>query len=89
MADELAFRRSLEMAALWGNSNADGTKDEPGVRSEIQNGIEKSYNTAIASLYGGETIEDTSDEPDMSDPFWQAMERGLKKNKLPEVTTGE
>jgi hypothetical protein len=51
VADELSSRRSLEMAALWANTNLD-TKENEGKRQEIAQRIDHGYSTAIAKLYG-------------------------------------
>lgn len=79
VADELSQRRSLEIAALWGNPNLD-TEDDPRLRQKIMQEVDEQISRAIARLYGAE-VED--DEPDMDDPFWQAAERGKQKRKLP------
>lgn len=80
VADELAQRKNLEIAALWGNTNLDG--DDPNARQDAMNAIEDNFDKAIAGLYGYKNPED--EEVDQNDPFWQAMERGLQKRKLPE-----
>lgn len=78
VADDLSHRRSLEMAALWGNPNLDQEKE---YRPKQMEAIDHSYSLAIARLY--DEIDDEEEEIDKDDPFWQAMERGIQKNKLP------
>lgn len=82
IADQLAHRRDIEIAAMWGNPNLDNEKD-PEIRSKIMNQVYDRYSDVIASLYGDDDeIEDEAIDTD--DPFFAAMERGLEKSKLPD-----
>jgi hypothetical protein len=81
VADELSLKRSLEMSAIWGNSNYDTEKD-PQLRAKLQTEIDKAYTTAIAGLYG-DLPQQQENEIDEDDPFWQAQKRGMEKRKLP------
>lgn len=84
MADELSYRRGLEMAAIWANANAD---DE--ARQKTQLVIDEIYSKSIYKLYEGRGQEDVEDNgPDYSDPFWQAAERGLQ-DSMRKTGTGE
>lgn len=80
VAEELTLRRSLEMAALWGNPNLDQEND-PQLRHKFMREVDEHMSRAIARLYGAE--DDT--EPDMDDPFFAAMERGMKRQRLPDA----
>lgn len=82
VAEELTLRRAVEIAAVWGNTNMD-QKDNPELREKFQKGIEERFTNAIASLYGGGP--EPEPEVDEDDPFFQAMERGLRKRKLPKA----
>lgn len=82
IADELSLKRSLEIAALWGNSNYDNEKD-PQLRAKLMETVDSAYSKAIAGLYGELQEQQVEEEIDENDPFWQAMERGLAKRKLP------
>lgn len=82
IADELAERRSMEMAAVWGNMNYD-SQENPEIRQKIMGVIDKQYSTAIDVLYGAIPPEQAV-EIDEDDPFWKAMTRGKEKYKLDE-----
>lgn len=85
VADELSQRRSLEMAALWGNSNYDSEKD-PDLRAKFMESVDERYSDALQRLYSADPFasqHDDEDDPDYDDPFWQAMKRGIEKRKLP------
>jgi hypothetical protein len=79
VADELSQKRALELAAVWGNPNLD-TKENPKLRQELQADIDEAYSQAIYSLYND--VEDEEEEIDKDDPFFAAMQRGLKKRGI-------
>jgi hypothetical protein len=87
VADELSHRRSLEIAALWSNTNLD-TKENEGKRQQISESIDSNYGNAIAKLYG-EIIESEEMEIDEDDPFFQAMRRGMEKHALPDPSVND
>lgn len=83
IADELTLRRSLEQAAMWGNMNYDSEKDEE-LRQKLQSAIDTGFSKAIAKLYGEEDEEDKEVEIDPDDPWFKAMEQGMKKHGIEE-----
>lgn len=83
IADELSQKRSLEIAAMWGNTNLD-SKDNPDLRNKWMEQIDKRYSDMIARLYGEQNEDEVEEEVDPDDPFWQAMNRGIEKRKLPQ-----
>jgi hypothetical protein len=82
IADELSNKRNLEIAALAGNPNLDSEKDTQ-LRQKQADAIDEAFSNALAKLYGAE-FEDAY-EVDPDDPFFQAMERGLEKRRLPKT----
>lgn len=72
----------MEVAALWGNSAFEQVEGNDDARQKYMEVIEEGYSDAIAGLYGEKQPEE--DEINTDDPFWQAMERGLDKRKLPD-----
>lgn len=81
IADELAERKRLEMAALWSNPNLDND-DQPQARSNALTQLEENYDQAITLLYTPAS-ERKLVEIDEDDPFWKAAKRGMEKHKLP------
>ncbi len=76
VANQLAERRNLELAALWGNTNLDNEK-KPNLRQEIMEKVDESYSAAINNIYDPQSAPEI--EVDEDDPFWKAMERGIQK----------
>jgi hypothetical protein len=83
IADELTLRRSLEMAAMWGNMNYD-QQDDQELRQNLQGALEKGFSKAIAKLYGEEFPEDEEAEIDPDDPWFKAMHEGMKRRGIAE-----
>lgn len=79
IANELSERRSLEMAAVWGNPNLDSEKN-PDIRSKWMDGIDQRFSKAIAALYNDD-IGSEEEEIDYDDPFFRPLKN---KHKLPE-----
>jgi hypothetical protein len=76
--EELTFRKILQISALWANSNYDGEEVD---RQQIIRDIETSYDEVIAEIYSGRSAGGRTDI-DKSDPFFAAMERGMKKQGI-------
>jgi hypothetical protein len=78
-SEELKERRSLELAAVWGNSNYDGENNK--IRNQLANSIDERFTRAIHMIYGEET-EEESMEIDYDDPFYAPVKRA-QEEKLP------
>ena len=83
IADQLTHRRDIEIAAMWGNPNMDTEKD-PQLRSKIMTEVYDKYSAVISEMYTGPSQQSQEAEIDTDDPFFAAMERGLKDAQLPD-----
>lgn len=79
--EELTSRKISMINALFSNSNYDG--DNAKIRDQVIERLEDQFNDALALLYGGKRSED--EEIDKDNPFFAAMDRGLKRQGVPTV----
>lgn len=79
--DELTQRKLGMINALYSNSNYDGENAK--IRDQVIEQLEEQFSNAMSSLYGGVNPED--DVIDKDNPFFQAMERGLKNQGVPSL----
>jgi hypothetical protein len=77
IADDLNSRRNLEMSGIWANSAYEQAEDRE-ARTKMLKAIDSSYSEQIWKLYNPQEIVD---EIDPDDPFWQAMQRSIDRQK--------